>query len=219
MPVTPLSHPREHLAGIGGFALFLWLVQSSLFFLDFSFLLFSFSGCHRPHCNPLVVLSLWSTPLYLKGHSLAMRSSTKASGSRETLFLSVTPVFSSSPICLCQQRWILGPPYYCGHSICQWQRWPWRTNLTVYIGGHIPRLLPLWWVCDLECTFHPRIWKPLTAPVPYMTTEEMQTINRNICSRSRKEKEGHSWAAWALLLRPLWLKAMWASRVLQHTCN
>lgn len=110
MPVTPLSHPREHLAGEGGFVLFLWLVQSSLFFLDFSFLLFSFSGCHRPHCSPLVVLSLWSTPLYLKGHSLAMRSSTKASGSRETLFLSVMPAFSSSPVCLCQQMWFLGPP-------------------------------------------------------------------------------------------------------------
>lgn len=193
MSVTPLSHPGAP----GRWRCICTLpmtcpIQS--FLPWFFFLLFSFSGYHRQHCSPVVVLSLWSTPLYPKGHSLAMRSSIKASGSRETLFLNVTPAFSSSPVCLCQQRWFLGPPYYCGHSIFQWQRWLWRTDLTVYIWGHILRLLPLWWVCDLECTFHPRIWKPLTAPLPYMTAEEMQTINRNVWSLSApgvwKKKKG-----------------------------
>lgn len=105
VPVTSLSLPLRAPGRYGGFALFLW--PFGLLFLDF--------------LSQVAIDTWWcwvyeDVLLYLTGH----KSIHQASGSSKAFFLSVTMAFFSSPICLCQQKCFLGPPYYSGGPILQW---------------------------------------------------------------------------------------------------
>lgn len=144
MPVTPLPRPL----GAPGKCGWIWTfpmtcpIQSLLPWFFFPVVFFP----RMPQTVPQLlggVESVTNSPIPERpqsGHETIHKGIWK----QKDLFLRVTLTFSSSPVCLCQQRWSLGPPYYCRHLIVQWWRWPRRADLIVYIWGHILRLLHLW---------------------------------------------------------------------------